>query len=199
MRNASVLLLIGFVVTGCERAQPAGRTVTDEEAASTGAETARSLREGLVRRLTAALDSAGPAGAIEVCAIEAMPLADSITRAAGNGITVRRTSDRVRNPANSPDEGDLEMLAMFEADLAAGRPLPGHRLQSAGSDTVRYYEPLRIMPLCVQCHGPAGEMDADVRRVLAERYPQDAAVGYREGDFRGLIRVSIPRRPGATR
>lgn len=198
MRSASVLLLSGFVLAGCERAQPAGRTVTDEEAASTGAETARSLREGLVRRLTAALDSAGPASAIEVCAVEAMPLADSITRAAGMGVTVRRTSDRVRNPSNAPDEDDREMLALFEADLAASRPLPGHRLQSVGPDTVRYYEPLRTMPLCLQCHGPAEEMDADVRRVLAERYPQDAAVGYREGDFRGLIRVSIPRRPGVT-
>jgi hypothetical protein len=27
---------------------------------------------------------------------------------------------------------------------------------------------------------------------LAERYPDDEALGYAEGDFRGLIRVSVP-------
>jgi hypothetical protein len=35
-------------------------------------------------------------------------------------------------------------------------------------------------------------MDPGVRRVLSERYPEDLATGYEAGDFRGVVRVSIP-------
>lgn len=200
LRIAPVLLPIVLAAAGaCDRPEAVPEPDPDPAVRETGAEAARQLREGLVRRLAAALDSAGPVAAIEVCSRDAMMLTDSIARAAGDGIAVKRTTDRVRNPRNAPDELERQALARFQADLAAGRPLPGYFVQSAGAEGMRYYEPLRTAPLCLQCHGNVDDMDPAVRAVLAERYPQDRAVSYGEGDFRGLIRVTVPVTESPTR
>lgn len=162
------------------------------QVAATGADAARQLRETLVRRLTAAIDSGGPAGAIEVCATIAPAIADSVAGALGNGVEVKRTSTRVRNPANAPDSLEREALAHFEAGLASTGTLPANYVQPAGDGAYRYYEPLVVMPLCLQCHGPDAAIPAEVRAAIDARYPDDRAVGYEEGDFRGLIRVTLP-------
>lgn len=152
---------------------------------------AEQLRSALIQRLSTALQTQGAAGAIDVCAIDALPLSDSIARAAGAGIEVRRTARKVRNPINAPDALETQALAWFEEALGQGQQ-PGHLLQRETTDTYRYYAPLRIAALCVQCHGPVDELSPDVRQALARRYPTDAATGYAEGDFRGLIRITVP-------
>ena len=192
MRSSAVLLLL--LSAACEAPAPerAPAVDTDSAVAERGSEAARRLREGLVGLLTAAMESGGPVAGIEICASAAMVLTDSIARELGEGITVRRTSRRVRNPANAPDSLDLAALAWFEAELAAAGALPEHYVQAVTGGGYRYYEPLRTMPLCVQCHGPAEALDPAVRAAIAERYPEDRAVGYAEGDLRGLIRVGIP-------
>jgi hypothetical protein len=196
MQRIPVITVASLLAMQIACAAPTPELTVEREARVSllGAAAAARLRETLIHRLTAALDSAGAAGAIDVCAVEALPLAAAAAREAGDGLAIKRTALRVRNPMNAPDSLELQALAWFEGELAAGRPLPAHRVQVAGPGEYRYYEPLRTMPLCVQCHGPADDLDPDVRRVLAERYPRDAAVGYAEGNLRGLIRVTVPAR-----
>jgi lysophospholipase L1-like esterase len=57
----------------------------------------------------------------------------------------------------------------------------------------RYYKALTVGELCLKCHGPLEDLEPDVRRSLRENYPGDLALGYALGDFRGSIRVAIPR------
>jgi hypothetical protein len=163
-----------------------------EEAVTRIAEPAvTALRAGLSQRLMAALQAGGAEGAIDVCAVEAVPLTDSIAAAAGPGITLERTSTRLRNPRNAPDSLETEALRWFETELRAGRE-PTRLLQTEGSAGYRYYAPLRVMALCLDCHGSAASLTPAVRRTLERRYPDDRATGYSEGDLRGLVRVSIP-------
>jgi hypothetical protein len=108
------------------------------------------------------------------------------------GLDVKRTSRRIRNPENVPDDLERAALSHFEAELENG-DLPEGWVQSAGADEVRYYQPLVVAELCTRCHGPVDALDTEVRARLQELYPADQAVGYAPGDFRGLIRVAIPR------
>jgi hypothetical protein len=174
-------------------ASPQGELTREQESriAKSGSAAAAQLRQRLVGRLTAALDSVGAAGAIEVCATEAPALTAEIARVDPSVVELKRTSTRVRNPRNAPDELEARALELFEAEAQAGRQLPEHYVQAEAPGVFRYYEPLRILPLCLQCHGPREQLQPAVQRVLADRYPQDRAVGYTEGDFRGLIRVTV--------
>lgn len=153
---------------------------------------ATALAQGLAQRLQARLASDGAAGAVDFCSIAALPLTDSLAAEIAAGATMKRTSTRLRNPANAPDALEARALAWFDSVQAATGELPPHHVQ-ATDDEVRYYRPLVIAPFCTQCHGPLEEIDPAARAILAERYPEDRAVGYRAGDLRGVLRVSMPR------
>lgn len=202
---AALVVLAAAAVAACspdrpdEAEEPAAEAVPAPEAAvpvdvrdsvtALGSEVARELASTLMARLQAVLAADGPAGAVAFCSTEGLPLTAEVSRT--TGFDVKRTSSRVRNPSNAPDSLERAALARFEADLAADS-VPARFVQRTPDGDYRYYQPLRIQPLCVQCHGPTGELAEGVEEVLAERYPDDAATGYEVGDFRGLIRVTIP-------
>jgi mono/diheme cytochrome c family protein len=162
----------------------------EQHVKAVAAPAAAALRTGLLQRLTAALGDGDTERAIDVCATDALPLTDSIARALGNGIALKRTSTRVRNPLNAPDALEQAALQWFAAEMEAGRE-PVELVQRDGED-FRYYAPLRIAPPCLNCHGPVDSLEPAVRSALQSRYPGDRATGYAVGDLRGVLRVAVP-------
>ncbi|MEJ2541812.1 MAG: DUF3365 domain-containing protein, partial [Gemmatimonadota bacterium] len=130
------------------------------------------------------------AGALEFCNVEALPLTDRVARE--QGMEVTRTSLRLRNPANAPDAADEEALQWFQAQLDSDAGVPEMHVRRMEDGSYRYYQPLMTAGLCVQCHGARDELAPDVLEALDEHYPEDRATGYAEGDWRGLLRVSVP-------
>lgn len=192
------LLLAVLVLGGCGRGgdDPEANdpdAVDDETRARVAAvagPAAGTLARTLSGELLAAMEEGGPVHAIEFCARDAMELTGTVAGQLGAGWEVKRTARRTRNPANAPDALEARALERFH-DAEADGGLD-ELVQHAGDDEYRYYRPLRIAPLCLQCHGDAAAMDPDVRAIIAERYPEDAATGYGEGELRGLIRVTVP-------
>lgn len=140
--------------------------------------------ESLGSQLKGALESGGPTGALAVCQQVALPL----TAAAGeslDGVTIRRTSLRPRNPANAPDPVDREVL-----EAMASQSPPQVELRREGAVT-RYYQPLVVQELCLTCHGDPATFPAELTSALASLYPGDTATGYAVGDLRGVVRVDV--------
>jgi hypothetical protein len=56
---------------------------------------------------------------------------------------------------------------------------------------------MREQPICGSCHGPERTLGPGVSARLAQRYPEDRAIGFRDGDIRGWFWVEVPnaRRP----
>jgi len=191
-----LLLLLGFwfpvLLSGCDEGSPEVDPAERSRIVAVAAPAATALRQGLVTRLTAAMEEGGPVGAIGFCSTEAIPLTQAIQSGLHEGLTLKRTSFRYRNPANAPDEAEEAALLYFERSLQDMPEPPSFLTQRVSEEEVRYYEPLLVGEFCLQCHGAPDLLDPQVRAVLAERYPGDLATGYSPGDFRGLIRVSIP-------
>ena len=143
------------------------------------------LKQGLKRALETAL-AEGPIAAVDACRIEAPRIA---AESAQPGVRIGRTSHRLRNPANAPAVWMQPLLAEFEK---AGRAEGKGRLVDLGSEGVGYVEPIHLQPLCVTCHGThvAPELLAHIRKL----YPEDRAVGFEPGDFRGLFWVVLEAR-----
>jgi len=164
---------------------------TEAAVVALGSEAAQDLASSLIGRLQAVLAEEGAAGAVAFCSAEGLPLTTAAGREAG--FDVKRTSTRIRNPANAPDALERVALDRYEATQAAGDSLPARLVQRLpGGEGYRYYQPLRVQPFCVQCHGASDELAEGVADALAEHYPRDEATGYAAGDFRGLIRVTVP-------
>lgn len=168
--------------------------VTRAEVVALGDTTAMTLVRTLGGRLNAHLAAGGPGDAIEFCSNEAQTLTDSVSASLGPGWEVRRTTMRTRNPRNAPDSMEAEALRYFHrwAD-STGVEQPESYVQVAPDGDYRYYMPLRLGHMCLQCHGPRETLEPGVRQVLDTRYPADQATGYAEGDLRGVVRVTVPR------
>jgi hypothetical protein len=184
-------LLVLAAVPACEQNDEIDEA-TRQVVVQRGEQVALHLMQTLSGRLTAAMSEGGPPAAISFCSEEAHALTASVVEGIGHGWEVKRATLRPRNPDNAPDDLEEEALEFFHAAEAAGQELPEHLVQRTPDGDYRYYRPLLTAAMCVQCHGPAEELSSEVVQVLAQRYPDDQAIGYREGDLRGLIRVTVP-------
>lgn len=184
-RAAAVLFLAVSAVGAASHAY-------DDAAILKGRTAAAALAETLRTRMAKSVKDSGPVAAMYVCVYQAQALSDEV--ATTQGVKVRRTALRLRNPANAPDDFEQALLARFVADAREGK-LPEESLDERREDgrkVFRYAKPLVADPLCITCHGRVEEIPEGVRRMLESRYPDDAATGYREGDFMGIVSVVIP-------
>ncbi len=184
-------LFVAAAVATCSPGD--GEEVSSETEAAVlelGNSASGALMGTLVTQLTGAMQAGGPVNAVDFCSTSATELTAGVSQE--QGLDIKRSSLRYRNPANAPDEGETEALRYFETALAETGELPGPWVQKAGRDEYRFYRPLAVAPPCLNCHGSKGEIDPAVQTILDERYPDDLATGYAAGDFRGVIRVSIP-------
>ena len=162
-----------------------------------GTDTADRLEEGrqALAPLQAGLQSALKAGlakgsveAVDACRVQAPEIARDAARAASTGgrpdtaaVELGRTSHRLRNPANAPREWMQPLLADYLAQ-------PGDRAPRAvdlGDGRWGYVQPIFVQPLCLTCHGIS--IAEPLKARIAELYPEDRAVGFSDGDFRGLF------------
>jgi len=151
---------------------------------------AKALAQNLAGRLKEELEAGGPAAAVEVCSQVAQEMAAEHST---GGLTVRRVSRKVRNPADRPDPWERQQLERL-AELHRREELPEEVVEVLQEDdrrTLRYLWPIVLQPMCLQCHGDPTTFDPATRQLLEERYPEDEAVGYEVGDLRGAVSVTV--------
>ncbi len=167
------------------------KTIPPEQAKDMGKKAIMALGSTLLQEVSQALanDTTG-VGAIQYCNIHALPLTDSINASLGDTIRVRRTALRVRNPKNTPDDIDIQVMQ----ELQRSQTHDLYFYDDPNLAEYRVYKPLYIMSLCLKCHGPVDNIHPAVRQVLKEKYPQDRAVNFELGDFRGVIVAEIPKK-----
>ena len=190
--SVTFVVLLGLIPGACQDEAPG---LTSQEGARVGrvaAPVASDLLRTLVGSLTGAMEEGGPLAAIDFCSGEAIPLTLQVQEGLDEGLELKRTSFRYRNPLNAPDQAEEEALLHFEDALAAGESSPATYVQRVSPDEYRFYRALYLGEVCLQCHGDPDSMDAAVLSAIRERYPGDLAVGYEAGDFRGVVRVTVP-------
>ncbi len=82
------------------------------------------------------------------------------------------------------------MLESLTAAHLAGKKLPQGVAVFPG-DPRRFYKVVTMDQVCLKCHGEATTMNEEVRKEIMATYPDDKAVGYKPGDFRGIISVTV--------
>ena len=139
------------------------------------------LLQQLLAKLMDTMASSGPASAIQVCQKQAPEIAANVGQEFG--VTIGRTSHRLRNPMNTPPPW---AQALVDDQIAEPRFVP------LADDTLGALLPIRLKPQCLMCHGPEEQILPDVREALTRSYPKDRATGFREGDLRGWFWVTVP-------
>jgi hypothetical protein len=150
--------------------------------------------QSLQGELQAAMKAGGPVEAIEVCNTRAPEIASQVSEE--RGMQLSRTSLKIRNPDNAPDEWQRGVLEDFDARRAAGEDpakIEAHTIhvRDDGQREFHFMKAIPVGEVCLNCHGGA-QVQAPVEEALKRLYPGDAARGYEIGDLRGAFVVKQP-------
>jgi hypothetical protein len=146
----------------------------------------------LKKELMGGMKQGGPEAAVRVCNAKAPSIADSLSQR--TGWEVGRTSLKVRNQGNAPDDWERTVLESFEKSKRDGtNPATLEHFEVVETDGERYFRYMKAIPtgeVCLVCHGEA--IAEPIAEVLAEHYPQDEARGFKVGDIRGAFTIRQP-------
>ncbi len=107
------------------------------------------------------------------------------------GHILKQTSLKIRNPSNAPDEWEKKVLKFMEtSEYSHGRGF-GETVKANGNKIYRYMKPIYVEVACLQCHGNEEKVKPAIRQFLKRKYPFDEAFGYKEGDLRGGISLTV--------
>jgi hypothetical protein len=167
----------------------------EEELASvvqTGQKASTQLLKTLGSNLQKHMKEGGPIKAAEFCITNAYPLTDKVSSDLGTDVSVKRVSLKYRNPANAPLEDETVVLNALESLQKEGVILPEYLVKHVDKETYKYYKPLNINKgVCLKCHGVIDNPELSAK--IAKTYPGDKATGYKLGDLRGAIVVTIKK------
>jgi hypothetical protein len=149
--------------------------------------------QALSSNLKKAMMRGGVEEAASFCNIAAQPITDSLSTA--HGVVIKRTSLKLRNPDNRPDNLEQTVLDMFTKIDGMGK-LIEPKILLDGEGKVRYFAPIMVKSQCLQCHGVLGEsLPEENYKFIQARYPADQATGYQENDLRGIWSITFARTP----
>lgn len=198
MRFNVILLAVGMVLAAAisfDACSPASKGGLSPEETSfflgKGEQIALETFSTLSGNLQSAIQVGGVPYAIQYCQTAASPLTDSVSTR--YGVSVKRTSQQVRNPANAPDLFEEAALLRFDSLLAKG-DLPSPYVSLIGLDTVAFYGGIFTQPACLQCHGQLNvDLTEENYALINSLYPDDQATGYLSGEWRGIWSIRMPR------
>lgn len=106
--------------------------------------------------------------------------------------SVRRTALKLRNPDNKADAADNKVMNAYMEVIEAKKYSPKDAVKVVEEgDTTRVYKALFVQKACLKCHGTT--VSAEISTLIKKGYPDDKAIDFEEGTFRGVIVAEIKK------
>jgi hypothetical protein len=182
-------LVFAASLAAAQRSLPSDAAHVDEAVlASKAHDIVVVLSERFRAEIAAALKSDGAAGAMSLC--QAISADLPTTASDESGFEITRTSLKLRNPENAPDEWETRILQDFQKKASEGMDISrleyGETTTSPEGDKLfRYMKAIPMVEQCVACHGT--DIKPDVKAEISRYYPEDKAYGYKVGELRGAF------------
>lgn len=194
MRNKYLFIGAIAILSACgpkeqqEQTQQEVKPSINYEGVSAGI--SEEAKKALGTELKAAMERGGVAEAIGYCNLNAIDITENVAKK--YNATIKRVTDKPRNPTNAANAQELAQMQKWRELLAAPT---GQVLTQEETETERhFYLPIKIDAFCTTCHGVPGEtLTPENQAIIAAKYPTDQATGYKEGDLRGLWHITFPK------
>ena len=98
-----------------------------------------------------------------------------------NGWKFRQASEKYRNPNHKPTALELEAIKRFEKESLTSF------FETDKSGNRHYFRRITVQKACLACHGPKDKRPEFIKN----KFPQDKAFGFKEGDLRGIYHVEL--------
>lgn len=163
------------------------RSVKTNTPAERGLQYALNTKKELGKNLMGTIQKKGTKEAVTFCNKRAYPITDSM--AVAQNATIKRVSDKPRNPNNQASTKELDMIAQFKKSIANNEEYKS--ITEVENGKVTFYAPIITNSMCLQCHGtPRKTIQPEVFRAITSIYPQDKAIGYDVNEVRGIWSIT---------
>lgn len=209
MKNVVLVLMVSVLFFSCNTdkknkyisvEKKVETQTVQEKSAETNGDTLAYAERGLKYALSAqavlgenlmqAIKKTGTSGALSFCNEKAYPLTDSM--AVVQHASLKRVSDKPRNPANQANAEELEYIETFK-QVIANQESPNPMVKDSDSKVQVYY-PILTNAMCLQCHGkPNKDIETPTLTKLTILYPEDKAIGYGLNEVRGIWSVTFDK------
>jgi len=164
--------------------------ISDLSPVEKGQYIAMKTKAALGKNLQEAINAKGTENAISFCSTIAIPLTDSM--AISFNTTIKRVSDKNRNPENKANKVELSYIEETKLAIAQGKT-PKPQLTVLENRQIAYY-PIMTNKMCLQCHGQLKtEILPKTLARIKEMYPNDLATGYKTNELRGIWVVEMEK------
>ncbi len=185
----SLILLTYFtLLMSCNQQTISYKEISQRTEASQ--DMAKKFGKTLKGKLQAAMKSGGPIAAISVCNQQAPLIAAELSKQ--SGWEIYRTSLKPR--ARKPDAWDKRMMKSFEQRHEDGDKFKSLFNQDIsevdGIASFRFIQAIETQKICLVCHGD--NIAPAIADKITELYPNDKAIGFKEGDIRGAFSIIQP-------
>jgi cytochrome c553 len=153
-----------------------------------GLDYALSTKKVLGKNLMGVIQNKGTLAALEFCNAKAIPLTDSM--ATKHHATIKRVSDKNRNPNNRANAEELKYIEQFKKELAAKKEIKPVVIEKGNK--IQFYYPIETNTMCLQCHGK--QIKPEVKKQILKLYPKDLAVGYTVNQVRGIWSLTFNKK-----
>lgn len=144
----------------------------------------------LGKNLMGTIQKKGITEALSFCHEQAYPLTDSM--ATVHNATIKRVSDKPRNPNNQANTEELEHIKTFKNSIANKQePSPIVKEQA---NKVQVFYPITTNNMCLKCHGKPNEtMESSIVSKIKVLYPKDKAIHYGVNEVRGIWSITFDK------
>ncbi|WP_452221259.1 Tll0287-like domain-containing protein [Lacinutrix salivirga] len=189
------ILLLFFNCNNSKKANPITTEKSKKESVlvslaitEQGLEYAFATQAVLGKNLMEAINKKGTLGALSFCSQRAYPLTDSM--AVRYNATIKRVSDKPRNPKNQANAKELGYINMFKNATKNNEEIKP--IVNQLNHKVQVYYPITTNAMCLQCHGkPNTQINTLTLNKLKDLYPNDKATGYSINEVRGLWNITF--------
>ena len=187
MYKKLLIFVILLSIVACENNKLS--KTEQEEYIQKGKEITKASFKELSTNLMAQMKLGGPKQAVPFCNTKAMPI--TLKMAEKFNVTIKRTSDKVRNTENKATERELQIIEAYKTSLENNNALSP--IAEINSDkNKRFYAPIIIKEKCLVCHGkPNEQLTIKTDSLIKSYYPLDKATGYKNGDLRGIWSIEF--------
>jgi hypothetical protein len=191
MKALVAAVLAAALIAGCvARVEKPAARFDEAKALAVCEKLVGEFQATLKNELISALEDGGPEGAVSVCNLQAPVIAYSMSQKPG--VSIKRVSLLQRNQHFKPDSLEAVVLGRFAAiKQEAPQVYSELTIDSAGTRRFHYLKEIKVDQICLNCHGNPDRFSAELKTILADKYPGDRAVGYAIGDSRGAFSVTL--------
>lgn len=166
------------------------KMITEQELKLQAKKSIKTIGGAFMQTLNAKVKEGGLTNAATFCSTYTKVLYNKVSKNLDEGVTVRRITDKPRNQQNVASKEQLVVLEEIKSKLASGQKVD-MIVKQKSSNHYQVYKPIVMAGKCLNCHGDDKTRNKEAYEIISKKYPNDKAINYKAGDFRGAFLVDI--------